>query len=138
MHANSESKAFIVASHVSCSLKQSEIVSCCCQAVGKRVEPEMGDNVHDITDDAEAWMWKRVSPAIYSCVSSQKGPSCLRKVKYWGYCNDFLFLNKMITVFVLKSNRLKAALTLLTAPEAVARAGGIPGVNLTLRDNCFL
>lgn len=53
MHANSEFKDFLMASHVSCSLnqsgivaKQSEIVSCCCQAVGKRettsVEPEMG------------------------------------------------------------------------------------------------
>lgn len=75
MHANSESKAFLVASHVSCGLKQSEIVSCCCQGVGKReatpVEPEMGDSVLDTTNDAEAWMWKSILPAIYSFVSSQ-------------------------------------------------------------------
>ena len=87
MQANSESKAFRVASCVSCSLKQSG-VSCCWQAVGKGEKLLLwslrwGIVCGEIRDDTGAWVWKSKSPRIGSFVSSQGGPACLRKVKYW-------------------------------------------------------
>lgn len=98
MHSNSESKAFPVASPVSCSLKHTkehpvvgrlgaEQRSCPCGAW-------VGDNMHDRTGDAAACMWKRVA-CNRSFSKCPVRPFLLKKVKYWENCNDFLLLSKM-------------------------------------------
>lgn len=49
----------------------------CGQTTGAApAEPELGDIVQDVTDDAGAWMWKSLLPAIWSAVSSQRDAAC--------------------------------------------------------------
>lgn len=75
--------------------------------------------VEGTTEDAPAWMWKSILPAICSSVSSQRGPSCLRSTG--SVDDDLFFSNKMRTGFVFgKANNLKeAAFTPLTGSKAV-------------------
>ena len=72
----------------------------------KSAEPELADTVQDGADDAGAWMWRSVLPAVCCDVNSQPGPP-VREVTSWECCKDLLVLNKMRIVFVLKSDCFK-------------------------------
>lgn len=82
------------------------------------------------TEDAPAWMWESILPAICSSASSRRGPSRLRSTA--SVDDDLFFPSKMRTGFVFgKPNNLKeAAFTLLTWSKA---RGDTVGINLTLR-----